>query len=147
MVHTIYTIVYGLQFSVQISPRQLVTGAFYFSLRLPRVIGLFLDLVYYCDDGEWRTEYLCPPTLSGNAYLERFALPSIERTRDRATDRVLRLFESSCKQRNEQCTGGEGRSLMVFNLLSDYPKGLCQWLCACVYELRKGDGTVSICLA
>ena len=71
VVHTIYTIVYGLRFSVQISPGLLSTGTFYFSLRLPRVFGLFLDLVYYCDEGEWRNEYLCPPS----ANLERFVIP------------------------------------------------------------------------
>ena len=32
-------------------------------------------------------------------------------------------------------------------LLTDYYQGLCQRLCACVYELRKRDGTVSIRLA
>ena len=57
--HTIYAIVYGLRISGQISPGLLATGAFYFSLRLSSVFGLFLGLVYYCDDGEWRNEYLC----------------------------------------------------------------------------------------
>ena len=61
VVHTIYTIVYGLRFSVQISPGLLATGAFYFSLRLPRVFGLFLGLIYYCDDGEWRMSISAPP--------------------------------------------------------------------------------------
>ena len=50
VVHTIsfYTIVYGLQFSIQISPRQLATGALYFSLalHLPCMYGLFPGLVY-----------------------------------------------------------------------------------------------------
>ena len=59
---TVYhTIVYRLWISVQIFPGLLATGVFYFSLLLSSVFGLFLDLVYYWDDGEWRNEYLCPP--------------------------------------------------------------------------------------
>ena len=85
-----------------------------------RVFGLFLGLVYCCccNDGEWRKEYICPPTLRGSACLERFALtpppPPIERRRDSAADPALRLRESSREQRNERCTGGKGRSLIVF---------------------------------
>ena len=122
VVHTIsfYTIVYGMRFSVQISPRQLATGALYFSLalHLPRVFGLFPGLVYStaASDGERRNEYLCSPTLSGLKRLSRTIrvspLPLIERGCDRAADPTVRVFAR--EQRNERCTGRKERSLMVF---------------------------------
>ena len=59
----------------------------------------------------------------------------------------MRLFKSAREQRNERGTGGEGIKVPDGVLLTDYPQGLCQWLCACVYELRERDGTVSIRLA
>ena len=72
-------------------------------------------LLYYCNNGEWRKKYLCPPTPSGSACplslklnskspseqsssTERFLLLLNEH----ATDWALRLCESSREQRNEQ---------------------------------------------
>ena len=52
----------------------------------------------------------------------------------------MRLFESWREQRNER-SSSEEENIPDGLLVADSPEDLCRWLCTCVNELRKGDGS------
>lgn len=61
----------------------------------------------------------------------------IPKNTDKSTKWAVRLFQSWCEQRNERCDDKVPNDI----LLSDNHEELCRWLCICVSELRKEDGS------
>ena len=61
----------------------------------------------------------------------------IPRNTDKLTKWAFRLFHSWCKQRNERSNDKVPDNI----LLTDNHEELCHWLCVCVSEMRKEDGS------
>lgn len=61
----------------------------------------------------------------------------IPKNTDKSTKWAVRLFQSWSEQRNLQCDDKVPETI----LLSDDHEELCRWLCVCVSEMRKEDGS------
>ena len=76
------------------------------------------------------------PLLS-NEVIEDTKKQVVPKNMDKSTKWAFRLFQSWCDQRNERCEDKVPDNI----LLSDNYEELCRWLCVCVSEIRKEDGS------